>query len=402
MLRKTFLIALRQILRNRMRSILTMLGVVIGVGSVIAMVMLGDGTSASVRADIAALGENMLVLSPGSSRFGPGRVSTASRMFELEDAHAVAREIGGVAEVAPTASKQALVVFGSINHRTSVIGTTPEYFSITNHALGSGRWMSPGEMAAGSPVCLLGETVRAELYGAGDPIGTAVRIGKTSCTVIGVLAKKGAGGFRDPDDVVATTLTTFQRRIVGNRDVSSIYMSVRPDRSSTLVQRQVELLMRERRALTADDELDFDVRDMAEISETMTSVTGTLTALLGGIAAVSLLVGGIGIMNIMLVSVTERTREIGIRLAIGARGRDVLTQFLIEAVVLSMLGGLFGVAFGILLGSLGASRMGLPIVVSPQTITTAFFFSALVGILFGFLPARRAARLDPIDALRHE
>jgi putative ABC transport system permease protein len=304
--------------------------------------------------------------------------------------------------VAPTASKQALVVFGSKNHRTSVIGTTPEYFTITNHTLARGRWMNAAEMNGGSAVCLLGETVRERLFGSGDPIGTSVRIGKMSCTIIGLLAKKGTGGFRDPDDVVATPLVTFQRRIAGNRDVSAIYMSMKEDRSSALVQRQVELLMRERRGIPRDDEPDFNVRDMAEISEAMTSVTGTLTALLGGIAAVSLLVGGIGIMNIMLVSVTERTREIGIRLAIGARGRDVLLQFLIEAMVLSMLGGTFGVLFGITLGWLGASRMGLPIVISPETIFLAFTFSALVGVLFGFLPARRAAGLDPIEALRHE
>jgi putative ABC transport system permease protein len=344
----------------------------------------------------------MLVMTPGAHRFGPSRISTVSQPFEMADVEAIARDIKGLANVAPSAAKSALVVFGSKNHRSSVIGTTPAYFEITNYQLETGRWMNAAEMAAGTPVCIIGETAREALFGSGDPLASAVRIGKMSCTIIGVLAPKGASGFSDPDDIVVTTLRTFQRRMVGNRDVSAVYMAMRPDRSSLLVKQQVELLMRERRHLSMSDEADFAVRDMAEVSAAMASVTGALTALLGGIAAVSLIVGGIGIMNIMLVSVTERTREIGIRLAIGARGRDVLTQFLVEAITLSMVGGVFGVLFGIGLGYMGARRMGLPIVLSPQTVALAFAFSALVGVLFGFLPARRAAQLNPIEALRHE
>jgi putative ABC transport system permease protein len=244
--------------------------------------------------------------------------------------------------------------------------------------------------------------VRSELFGFGDPLGSSVRVGSLSCRIVGLLAEKGTSSFQDPNDLLVMPLRTFQRRVGGSTDVSTIYMSVSPERSSALVTRQVELLMRERRRLPPGVADDFNVRDMAEIIAAVSATTGTMTALLGGIAAVSLVVGGIGIMNIMLVSVTERTREIGIRLAIGARGADVMAQFLVEAVVLSMSGGLLGVASGLGLGFLATRLLELPAVVSPQIIVLAFAFSALVGVLFGYLPARKAARMSPIEALRHD
>jgi putative ABC transport system permease protein len=402
MLTKTVMIALREIWRNGMRSLLTTLGVVIGVGSVIGMVMLGDGATANVTADISALGEDMLMLSPGAARHGPGRVSSTSQPFEEADAEALAKEIPGLRAIAPAAARQMLVVFGNKNHRTLVQGTTPEYFDITGHTLASGRTMNTAELNAGRPACVMGETVRAELFGSGDPLGSSLRIGKVSCVVVGLLAPKPVSGIQDPNDLVVMPLKAFQRRVAGNRDVSTIYMSARPDRSSAVVKQQVLALMRERRRLGPEDPDDFNVRDMEEIIQAVSSATGTMTALLGGIAAVSLIVGGIGIMNIMLVSVTERTREIGIRRAIGARSHDVLLQFLIESVVLSLLGGAFGVLFGLGLGAAGAHWLQMPIVFSSSTIVLAFSFSACVGVLFGYLPARKAAHLSPIEALRHE
>jgi putative ABC transport system permease protein len=402
MIWSTLLIALREIRRNKMRSLLTMLGIVIGVGAVITMVMLGDGATASVTGDISAMGENMLMLSPGASRRGPGGVSGVAKPLEEEDADAIARDIKGLQAVAPAASGSLLVVYGSKNWRTTVHGTTPGYFEITNHELARGRWMNEAELAAGRPVCVIGEAVRSELFGAGEPLNESIRVGKVSCKIIGLLADKPTSSFQDPNDIVAMPLRTFQRRISGRRDVSMIYMSARPDRSTKLVKSQVELLMRERRKLAPGDDNDFNVRDMQEIMQTLSSVTGVLTALLGGIAAVSLVVGGIGIMNIMLVSVTERTREIGIRLAIGARGREVLLQFLIEAIVLSMLGGVLGIIFGLGLGYAATRALDMPTIVSPQIVALSFVFSGVVGVFFGFLPARKAARLNPIDALRHE
>jgi len=402
MIWSTLLIALREIRRNKMRSLLTMLGIVIGVGAVICMVMLGDGATASVTGDISAMGENMLMLSPGARRRGPGGVSGVAKPLEEEDAEAIARDIKGLQAVAPASSGSMLVVYGNNNWRTTVHGTTPDYFAITNHELGRGRWMNHAELAGGRPVCVIGKSVAEELFGAGDPIGESIRVGKMSCQVIGELAYKATSSFQDPNDVVAMPLKTFQRRLSGRRDVSTIYMSAKPNRSTKLVKSQVELLMRERRKLGPGDDNDFNVRDMQEILETLSSVTGVLTALLGGIAAVSLVVGGIGIMNIMLVSVTERTREIGIRLAIGARGREVLLQFLIEAIVLSMFGGLLGIAVGLTLGWLATRALDMPTIISPSMVLLSFVFSGFVGVLFGYLPARKAAHLNPIDALRHE
>lgn len=401
MLRKTIQIAFQQILRNPLRSSLTTLGVVIGVGSVIGMVMLGDGATANVTSSLSALGENMLVLSPGASRRGPGRVSVVSEPFDVADSTALQAQIPGLSAVAPVSSRQSSIVFSSKNHRAAVLGTTPEYFRITGHSLGEGRWMTPAELSAGSSVCVLGQTVRKELFGSGRALGDYVRVGRLSCEVVGLLAAKETSSFRDPNDVLALPLRSFQRRISGSPYVNTVYLSVHPNRSSALVKRQVELLMRERRRLTVGEPADFHVRDMADIIRAVTSSTRTMTALLGGIAAVSLLVGGIGIMNIMLVSVTERTREIGIRLAIGARATDILLQFLIESVVLSMLGGALGVGLGLGIGGLGANFLGLPIVFSPQVMVLGFAFSACVGVLFGILPARKAARLLPIEALRH-
>ena len=401
MLLSTLAMALREIRRNAMRSILTMLGVVIGVAAVIAMVTIGEGATASVTKDIASLGEKLLILMPGVHRHGaPG---SAAQPFERADADTIRRQIPGVRALAPTASQSVVAVYGNQNRSTQVNGTTPEFFDVRSYAVAQGRLLTQADEKSARAVCVVGATTRKELLGRGNPLGAVIRLGRTACEVIGVLEAKGssAGGM-DQDDLVVMPLKTFQQRIAGNRDVSAIYISVREDRSTALVSQQIESLMRERRGIAAGAEDDFNVRDMQEISDMVTKTTGVLTALLGAIAAVSLLVGGIGIMNIMLVSVTERTREIGTRLAIGALAREVLLQFLIESIVLATLGGLTGIVLGLGGAYLATNSLSLPFVFQPHIVGLAFVFSALVGVVFGYLPARKAARLSPIEALRHE
>ena len=401
MMLSTLLMALRQIRRNAMRSFLTMLGIIIGVGSVIALVTIGQGASARVAADIGKLGDRLLIVMPGGSRRSSG--FTAAKGFELDDVRAVQREVLGAEQVAPTATKRALAVWGNRNWETTATGTSAEYLKVRAYELAEGRPITPAEYAAGQPLCLIGATVAREVFGRTDPLGTWLRLDKLSCEVVGVLAAKGqSGSGQDQDDLVLLPLRTVQRRLLGTNEVQSLYISVAKNRSTSQVKTQIESLLRERRRIGPRAEDDFSVRDMQEIAQTMSAATGTLTALLGAIAAVSLLVGGIGIMNIMLVNVTERTREIGIRLAIGALANEVKLQFLVEAVVLSMLGGVLGIGFG-LAGSYAATNaLKVPFVVAPEIPVLAFAFSALVGIVFGYLPARKAARLNPIEALRHE
>jgi putative ABC transport system permease protein len=399
MLWTTLLMSLREIRRNSLRSLLTMLGVIIGVGAVVVLVTLGKGASAKVESDIAKLGNNLLIVSPGASRRGSS-FSTA-RPLERGDVAAIEREVTGIAAIAPASQKQTPVISGNRNWSTLVVGTTATYLEVRGYQIGTGRSFTDSEAASGRAVVILGQTVRKELFGAQDPIGQQVRVARMPAEVIGILAAKGQAAMgMDQDDVVVMPLVTYQRRIAGNTDISSIYVSAAKGRSTTLVQTQIEALLRQRRRPAGED--DFNVRDMAEIAATMASATGALTALLGAIAGVSLLVGGIGIMNIMLVSVTERTREIGIRLSIGALPREVLLQFLVEAVVLSSLGGALGIVAGLGGGWFAARALEVPFVVVPQIVVVAFLFSAAVGVIFGILPARRAARLNPIEALRHE
>jgi putative ABC transport system permease protein len=400
-IRITLVMALRQIRRNTMRSFLTMLGIVIGVGAVIALVTIGEGATAKVTADIGKLGDNLLIVMPGGSRRSSGVQSATA--FTKDDVEAIRRDVPGAEKIAPTVGKQALAVWGNRNWRTSVTGTTQEYLEVRAYEVAEGRAFAAAEITAGQPVCMIGASVKKELFASDPAVGETIRLEKLSCEVIGVLAAKGQSGMgQDQDDVVLVPMRAAQRRLIGSNDVSAIYVTVAKTRSTTRVKEQIEELLRERRPVAAGTEDDFNVRDMAEIAQTVSSATGALTALLGAIAAVSLLVGGIGIMNIMLVNVTERTREIGIRLAIGAMAREVLLQFLVEAVVLSMIGGMIGIGAG-LAGSWAATRaLKVPFVVQPNILIVAFLFSAVIGVLFGFLPARKAARLNPIEALRHE
>jgi len=401
MLWDTIFLALREIRRNVMRSFLTILGIVIGVASVITMVTLGGGATVQVTQQIASLGSNLLMVTPGK-RMGPGQRST-SAPFRVKDAEAIARDVQSVGAVAPAASKPATAILGNENWFTAITGTDNQYLRVRNWSLKEGRQFSDSELRAGAAVCVIGNTVRQKLFGGLDPIGSRIRLGKLSFQVIGLLEAKGQSSMgTDQDDLVLLPLRTFQRRISGNQDVSLIQVSVRDGESTEKAQQDIERLMRERRHIAPNADDDFSVMDMKEITKMLTGTTQVLTGLLGAVAAVSLLVGGIGIMNIMLVSVTERTREIGTRLAIGALEREVLMQFLVEAVVLSSTGGLFGILLG-LAGCLGLKdALKVPFVFNPGIVLVAFLFSAAVGVVFGYFPARKAARLDPIEALRHE
>jgi putative ABC transport system permease protein len=402
MLWETVKLAMSSIRRNVLRSVLTLLGIVIGVGAVIAMVTLGNGASSKVQENLAKLGSNMLIVRPGQSTFGPGGTSDA-RAFDERDVAALKNNLTGIKGVAPTAQKQAKTVYGSLNYDTSVTGTNSDWFAVQDWTLADGRVFSDSELRAGASVCVIGATITRELFGAQDPIGERLRIGNFSCEVIGHMAAKGQSAFgSDQDSIVVLPLRTYHRRIAGNTRVGTISISVIDAADIARVQRDAEDVLRERRRIVPGEEDDFTIRDLTQILATMASTTTILTGLLGAVAAVSLLVGGIGIMNIMLVSVTERTREIGIRLAIGALERQVLTQFLVEAVVLALFGGVLGIAIGLGLAAAGSAVMDVPFNADLRVIALAFAVSALIGVIFGYFPARRAARLDPIEALRRE
>ncbi len=397
----SLLLALREIRRNVMRSFLTILGIVIGVAAVIIMVTIGGGATAQVTEQIASLGSNMLMVRVGQ-HMGPGQSSSAPP-FDLVDGQAIYREVRSIAAASASASQRLVAVYGNKNWSTSVNGIDNDYFRVRNWTIQAGRQFLDSELRSGKAVCLVGTTVQKELFGEDDPIGNKIRLNTFSCQVVGVLESKGQSTFgSDQDDLVLMPLRTLQRRITGNDDINLIQVSVVDGGSTDQAKADIEALMRVRRHISATEIDNFQVMDMKEITRMFTSTTKILTTLLGAVAAVSLLVGGIGIMNIMLVSVTERTREIGIRLAIGALEREVLLQFLVEAVALSSFGGLIGVIVA-LIGSMGiTSLLKMPFILNPGIVAVAFLFSAAVGIIFGFFPARKAARLDPIDALRHE
>ncbi len=398
----TVVLAVRAIRRNLMRAFLTILGIIIGVSAVVSMVTLGNGATRAVSDQIASLGSNLVMVNPGQ-RLGPGRETAGAPKFKVADAAAIETQIGGLKGVAPTVSTSVTAVHMANNWSTSITGTTAPYFSISNWKLAGGRVFNEAEERAGKAVCVIGDTVRRELYGHQNPVGSELRIKQFSCEVIGLLQAKGQGAMgMDQDNVVVMPLRTVQRRLTGNQDVGTLLVSLKDDASSEKVKNEIEGLMRERRRIAENEDDNFNVLDTRQIAETLSGTTRVMTMLLGAVAAVSLLVGGIGIMNIMLVSVTERTREIGIRLAIGALEREVLLQFLVEAVVLSALGGFVGILLATL-ATVGLARViQVPYLFNPQINVLAFLFSAAIGVIFGFFPARRAAQLDPIEALRHE
>ena len=395
-------LALQQIRRNIMRSFLTTLGIIIGVAAVITMVALGNGATAQVTERISALGSNLMMLNRGQG-FGPGRSRQSGPAFELDDIEAISAEIAGIKAISPVSSSSVTLVNGNNSWNSNVRGTDNDFLIAANWILQDGREFSAEEEATGSPVCIIGQTIIREVFAGADAINQKMRVNGFNCTVIGVLKGKGQTSFgSDQDDIVILPLPTFQRRIAGNRDVGQIYISLQDNVDTTHVEDRLTSLMRMRRNISPSETDDFNIFNTTEIAETLTSTTKTMTGLLGAVAGVSLLVGGIGIMNIMLVSVTERTREIGIRLAIGALEHEVLLQFLVEAVVLSALGGLVGIILAFGLSYFMALFMQMPFIFDYSISVAAFVFSAAVGVVFGFVPARRAARLNPIEALRHE
>ena len=402
MLGTTFVLALRSIRRHLLRSFLTTLGIIIGVAAVVTMVTLGKATTAQVQQNISSLGTNILQVRPGQG-FGRGGGGPRPPDFKPEDVSAIANQIAGVSAVAPQAQSTATAIYEGANWSTTINGTTAAYFQVQPWPLASGRLWTPQEESAGKAVCVIGNTVRQNLFRTGRAVGQRFRVGNVSCEVIGVLSTRGQAGFGgDQDDVVIMPIKTVQRRFTGTRDIRLMLVGVDQAYSTATVQAGITDLLRERRNITGGKDDDFNIFDTKQISDTLSSTTTLLTRIVTAVAGISLVVGGIGIMNIMLVSVTERTREIGIRLAIGAVASEVLLQFLVEAVVLSMLGGIIGLLLAqVAIGALSALG-GLPYLFVPEINAIAFGISAVIGVVFGYFPARRAAALNPIDALRHE
>jgi putative ABC transport system permease protein len=395
-------LAFSRLATSRLRSALTMLGVIIGVASVVALVGIGQGTSSNITARLNGLGTNLLTVTPGATRTGNTRGAQGSATtLTLDDATAI-RGLANVAAVEPELSGQGLVTSGALNTTTTILGTTPDYPTVRAYTVAAGAFLSDLDVERGLRVAVLGATTASDLGLDSSSIGSTIQIGGLPFEVKGILDAKGTGTFQNQDDQVVVPVSVVQKYFVGTRSVRTIGVSVASQDTMDVVTAEITSLLRGRHGLATTATDDFTISNQAQLLQTASSISATLTLLLGGIASISLIVGGIGIMNIMLVSVRERTREIGIRKAIGARRRDILAQFLVEALTLSLLGGLVGVAVG--LGTSAAlSRLGgLAIVLNPVTLAVAVGFSALIGVLFGVWPARQAAVLDPIAALRYE
>jgi len=397
----TIKVALRALRRNTMRSILTALGIIIGVGAVIAMVSIGNGAKAQVEAQVASLGENVITVFPGSftsagMRTGWGGASTLT----IDDADAIKREVSDAIGVTPEMRDRAQVLANGLNWNTQIMGESPDYTSIRSWGLSDGAMFIDQDVRSVAKVAVIGKTVADQLFADGNAIGQTIRIRNIPFKVVGMLAAKGFNLFgQDQDDTVVIPYTSHMKRVARRPNINSILVQAASAGAIDRVQQDITDLLMQRRKGRGQD---FTVRNQVEIAQAATATSKTLTLLLSAIAGVSLVVGGIGIMNIMLVSVTERTREIGIRLAVGAHGRDVLLQFLIEAVILSSLGGIIGIVLGVGFSELVSLRTGWPILVSPTSVVVAVAFSAAVGVFFGYYPARKAAQLDPIEALRYE
>jgi putative ABC transport system permease protein len=400
----TLRIALKALRRNKLRSFLTMLGIIIGVGAVISMVAIGEGAKALVRAQIASLGTNVLVIAPGSSVAGGVRSGFGGvRSLVDGDVHAITQEVPAVAFASPGFRNTQQVIMGNQNWATSVQGVSPEFQYIRDWQVEDGRFIADGDLDNAAKVAVIGRTVADNLFGNEDPLDAVIRIRNIPFRVVGILQAKGQTGHGlDQDDTIIIPYTTMQKRILRITWVHSIHVSVVSAERMQEAQQQITALLRQRHRIQPDQEDDFQIRNLTDIAEASSSATQVMAVLLGTIASISLLVGGIGIMNIMLVSVTERTREIGIRMAVGARSRDIMLQFIVEAVVMAALGGALGILLGIGSSNLLHRFMEWPILIRPDIIGFALLVSGGVGVFFGFYPAQKAARLDPIEALRYE
>jgi len=397
-------IAWRALKRNKLRSALTMLGIIIGVGAVIAMTSIGSGAKAQVQSQIASLGQNVLLVWPGSvTQSGVRTGWGSSTALTVEDVEAIRRECPAIDQISPTRQTSSQVIAGNQNWFTQVQGVGDNYLGIRDWPLAEGDFFTEQDVRSAAKVAVIGGTVADQLFGNSNPVGEIIRVRKVPCLIIGVLSRKGQNVLgQDQDDTVMMPYTTVMKRVLGSDRLGAITMTAVSADMLEEAQRQVEALLRQRHRIQPDMPDDFTVRNQTEIAEAATATARIMTVLLGSIASVSLIVGGIGIMNIMLVSVTERTREIGIRMAIGAMGRDILIQFLVEAVVLSIIGGVIGILLGVGTATVLASVTGWPTLISYGAVALSFLFAAAVGIVFGFYPARKAAGLDPIEALRYE
>jgi putative ABC transport system permease protein len=399
-------VAFRALVRNKMRAALTMLGIIIGVSAVIAMVSIGQGASASVQAQIESIGTNLLFVSAGAQNVGgvrSGTGDTGTNTLTVEDLDAIKREVPSVSMVTPAVNTRTQLIAGNMNWNTSLQGVSEQYPEIRKWAVQSGSFFTDGDVRTAARVIVIGQTLADSLYPGSDPVGQTIRVTNLPFRIVGVMAPKGQDPQgRDQDDIAFAPFTTVQKKVLGRDRVQIAYVSAISQDATYTAQSQITDLLRQRHKLTASEPNDFTVRNMTDVAEAANETSQTMTILLACIAGVSLLVGGIGIMNIMLVSVTERTREIGIRMAIGARSSAVRSQFLIESIVLSLTGGTIGIILGVVLSLAIPAMLGWPTLVSMMAIVGSVVFSAAVGIFFGYYPARKAAALDPIDALRYE
>jgi len=400
-----FRIAIRALIRNKLRAFLTMLGIIIGVASVIAMLAIGEGSKQKMRKQISSMGTNMVMVMPNMQRRGGVSLGSSSSVaLKYSDVVALRNESTAISSVSPEIRASGQVIYSNQNTQTTVYGVSEEYLGIKKLEILSGRFFNANEIKNMSKVCILGQTVVENLFGAGaDPVGQSIRIKNLPFQIIGVLKDKGESGMgQDQDDLILAPYTTVQRRLAAIDYINGIYASAISEEKSPAAIAEVEEILRRTHKLKESAENDFRVMSQSELLKTITSITDIMTYLLGAIAGISLLVGGIGIMNIMFVSVTERTREIGLRMSIGGRGKDIMKQFLAESIILSILGGMLGVIFGYLLARLAGSLMSSQAIVKTQSVVLAFAVCFVIGVFFGWYPARKAANLNPIDALRYE